>query len=158
MSEPTALDYAREWLQMSEPTALDTHTHCATKAILGWPGDWVDADKIRDIIDRLDGANSDDALTTLSGVRDALRDLLPAPKPRTLADSDYQRELRELRDKLPDTTTSFDPAHRYRDSDNTIWRNTSTGWECEDGCCVGYATLPAENAPYTRIDNTEDNK
>ena len=88
MTDRKTLDKAREWAEWADRKLgiAESHlyAHAAADLIQSLPNEWVDADKLREALDWRDSKPSGDDYD--GEFYDRLRALVPAPKPRTLAD------------------------------------------------------------------------
>lgn len=90
MTNKKALDLARQWaadIDADRQTLSQDTIDAAADLILSLPDSWVDAKELRKVIDRWDFSN-----ISAGEVVDMMRNLLPVPKPRTLADVKWDDE------------------------------------------------------------------
>lgn len=89
MTDKNALDLARVFAEVveSRPIAYDEQVRAAAEVVVSLPDEWVDADTLRKYIsDWREGLATAPRGNYEAEMLDDLEDMLPAPKPRTLAD------------------------------------------------------------------------
>lgn len=86
------LDLAREWAQLVGPGAASNIGRAAAEVITSLPDEWIDADKLREVIEGWRTTTNQTMHRVDKTYKSAAADieaLLPTPQPRTLADTKW---------------------------------------------------------------------